>query len=318
MIVASIDIGTNTALLLVADSDGQTLEEIIRARRVVRLGEGVDSTGFISRNALARLERALEEFKAIIDPYAPTHVIITGTSASRDAANKKELLHTVLRASGHELRIISGENEALLTFSASVDSNDSLCTVVDIGGGSTELVHGRKQQGGVTIDSVQSYDMGSVRLTERHVSHQPIDALSIRKIVTDVRTALEGSPKYPDGTRLIGAGGTATTSALLCRAIPSKEVTYDNLVLSFKDVDRLSQRLNAMTFDEISELDPELMKGRADVLPAGVMILLEVMRHYSFDEITVSFRGVRHGVAMMAGAVGENGTIDLSPGVLDP
>ncbi len=301
MIIATIDVGTNTALLLVAKVDAQgAMTPLHEVERFIRLGEGVDATGRITGAAMHRLCAALLAYRALAERYGAAHIHIGATSASRDAENQTDLVDVVRRETGLAYGILSGEEEAVLSFRGAVSAFDDLsgpCAVIDIGGGSTELVVG-EAEGEVAFRC--SLDVGSVRLTERFFAEQPPSPRAVEKADAFVRRVL-GSVDAPldDGIPLIGAAGTAVALALVHHGAGSwSEMGVPHATLSAADVHAWRERLLAMAFDAVQALNPAVMQGRADVFAAGVLLLDAVLRRYGLPACRVSPRSLRHGLAL--------------------
>jgi exopolyphosphatase/guanosine-5'-triphosphate,3'-diphosphate pyrophosphatase len=311
MRLATIDIGTNTAQLLVVEWEDDTLRRLHAAERFVRLGEGVDRRGRIGRAAQGRLLAALREHKHTAEEYGATTIVVAGTSALRDATNRQAVLDRIHNDLGLSVGILSGEEEALWSFAAACSAFDDLtgpCLVVDVGGGSTELIAGRDPSQyepnyiGAMTDRV-SLDMGCVRLTERCFSSQPPSSEEVDRVEHLIDTTLDNTA-FPVGAdpTLIGTAGTATALALVHSGPDS---TWDALhggsfVLSQNDVRRWRKRLLELRVDAIRALHPEAMEGRADVFPVGVILLDRILAHYGLESLRVSPYELRHGLALRA------------------
>ncbi|MEM9665881.1 MAG: exopolyphosphatase [Bacteroidota bacterium] len=303
MPVATIDVGTNTALLLIADRDeAGRLTPQYQARRFVRLGEGVDASGEINPGALRRLRDALLYYKQTARTWKADPIVVAATSASRDAQNQAEVRAMVERDVGLAYEILSGQDEARWTFAGAVAAFDDLpldrdCLVIDIGGGSTELVHGRPG----TVPSAQhSLDVGAVRLTERLLPTQPATDHARAAARALVRRMLsETGLHLAAETPLVAASGTVMILALLHHGASAwDDLAPHQTSLSVAEVEAWSSRLAAMTYDEVLALNPLLMEGRADVFPAGVLICETLMHDYGFATCRVSPWGLRHGLAL--------------------
>lgn len=293
MRIATVDVGTNTALLLVADLVDGRVVTVLEAEQFVRLGEGVDAEGAIRPAALERLEAALRAFRADAERLGAEAGVVAGTSAARDAANRDALVQVVGRAAGWPFEVLSGEEEARWGFVGAVSAFDDLVgevAFVDVGGGSTEVVIGTP---GVepSLAYRGSLPVGSVRLTERCFSSLPPDAGEIRAARRTVASALaaEAVPVRP-GTPLVGAAGTAS---VLARLHGAPRITL-------RDVEAWRDRLLGMTPAAVLALAPDVMAGRADVVGAAVLVLAEVMAHLGVMELRASPRGLRHGLALRA------------------
>jgi exopolyphosphatase/guanosine-5'-triphosphate,3'-diphosphate pyrophosphatase len=311
MRLATIDIGTNTAQLLVVEWDGPELRRIHAAERFVRLGEGVDARGRITTAAQDRLLDALRDHAQAAREHGAETISIAGTSALRDAANRDEILNVVQDRLGLTIEIVSGREEAAWSFAAACAAFDDLsgsCLVVDIGGGSTELVAGvdpsrSRPAYPDAITDRASLDVGCVRLTERCFAAQPPapGAVETAERVMDEALAAHALDLGASPT-LVGTAGTATA---LARVHAGPDSTWDALhgdgfSLSQSTVRRWRNRLLQLPVDEIHALHPAAMEGRADVFPVGVMLLDRIMDHYDRDTCRVSPYELRHGLALRA------------------
>lgn len=299
MALAVIDIGTNTVLLLVAEIDASgkiiTLEY---RQRVPRLGRGVDSRRFLQRDSMERVVQVLLEFRAIADGHHPDVIAVCGTSAVRDAANRDEFAALIKQRTGFDLEILTGEEEALWTYRGAVSGVPGLAraTVVDIGGGSTELTTGTAQ----VITHRVSLDIGSVRLTERHLQHDPPLAAEIAATRNAIISGLASLPStFPGETgRVVGVAGTATTLALLAQKRRGFDLqAVSGFVLRRDAIRRLVSELESSSNSQILRL-ADYMEGRNDIITAGAIILEEVVGFLGAEEIIVSERGVRYGIAI--------------------
>ena len=287
--VAAVDVGTNTAKLLIADLN-PTLNLCPRFedRRMIRLGEGVDATGCISPAALDRLVTALCNFRDRAEALQAQHLIIAGTSASRDAS--RGLRHAIRARTGLRYEILSGTEEARWSFRgalAGLSKPIGQCLVLDVGGGSTEIVRGSESGG---IRSMVSLNMGSVRVSERFFSSQPPAAAEWRKARSFVENELtRGAVRSCRGLPLVGA---SDTQRLL------NELSDQAGMLTAQAIRNWSMRLRSMSKSQVLALHPGRMRGRADVFPAAVMITLAVLEHVGADLLTVSPWGLRHGLVL--------------------
>lgn len=301
MTLATIDVGTNTALLLVAAWDGHALTPLHDARRVVRLGEGVDATGRVSEAAMARLREALLAHRQAAEARSAEQIIVGATSASRDAENQGELVDFVRRETGLDYEILSGEAEARWSFAAAVRAAGDLggrCAVVDIGGGSTEIALG--DAGAGTVGHRRSWQAGTVRLTERYFTSQPPSPEEVAAAEQFVNDLLADAALPLDAqTPLIGTAGTIVSLALVHHGASAwSELGAGPVVLTQDDVRHWRDRLLVASYDEVFALDPDVMAGRADVFPAGVLLLDAVMRAAGAKVCRVSPWGLRHGLAL--------------------
>jgi exopolyphosphatase / guanosine-5'-triphosphate,3'-diphosphate pyrophosphatase len=301
---AAIDIGTVTARLLVADTDGFRLEEVLRRTIVTHLGEGLHATGMLSEAAMERVTTAVAGFVRDIAETGATEVEAVATSASRDAGNGRELMDALERV-GVRPRVISGSTEARLSFLGAtygVDAHDVL--VADLGGGSTELISGSAHEGDrcrdVEMDAVRSFDVGSRRVLDRFLHHDPptTDEMSEASawVAGEMRPFFEGLAARP--CDLVTLAGTGTTLA----AIRQHLEVYDpakvhGSTLTGGDVAEMRDELAALTVEErrgVVGMDPE----RADVIVAGALILETIMALAGVDTTTVSEHDILYGLVL--------------------
>jgi exopolyphosphatase/guanosine-5'-triphosphate,3'-diphosphate pyrophosphatase len=298
MTVAVIDIGTNTVLLLVAEIDrAGGIRPLVYEQRVPRLGRGVDAAGTLDREAMARVTDVLKEYRGLITRHATDAVAVCGTSAVRDAGNRVEFARLVREESGYVLEILSGNDEALLTYRGGVSGAASAgrYTVVDIGGGSTEIITGDVRN----IDERISLDIGSVRLTERCLRHDPPTGAELEAAIEIVENEIARASRFSfAGSMLVGVAGTATSLAVLAQGLKTfNAAAVTNYLLTRETVESLFATLQRMPSGMIRELS-EAMEGRSDVIVAGTLIAREVMAHFRFDVMCVSERGLRYGIAL--------------------
>jgi exopolyphosphatase / guanosine-5'-triphosphate,3'-diphosphate pyrophosphatase len=296
--IASIDIGTNTVLLLVASvgAEGE-IAPLVYEQRIPRLGQGVDAHRHLHPDSMARVAEVLKEYREILRPLRSDAVVVCGTSAVRDAANRQEFCDLVKREAGYDLEVLSGQEESLWTYRGAISGFPGLsrATVVDIGGGSTEISVGTR----MAVENNISLDIGSVRITERIFRGDPPSAEEMDHSRALVREHLAQAAGFPfAGTSLIAVAGTATTLALLAQGSEAFDIgAVTSYHLTFDAVERMLQKLRAMSSSAIRELSP-VMAGRADVITAGTLILREVMERFGFNEALVSERGVRYGLVI--------------------
>jgi exopolyphosphatase/guanosine-5'-triphosphate,3'-diphosphate pyrophosphatase len=296
--VAAIDVGTNTVLLLVAAGDAGAPRAVLERATITRLGEGVDRTGRLSAAAIERTVACLTSYAATIREQGAAAVDVVCTSAARDAQNGRDFIQRAARVLGVEPRIIDGDEEAHLTFEGALSglSVEGDVTVFDIGGGSTEVIDGTPTDAGWHVTSAVSLDIGSVRLTERHVKTDPPEPGELERVRADVRKALCGVARHPTRT-LVGVAGTITTlAAIECGLDQYDSSRVHGAVLAKSAVFALENRLAAAALAErraISGLEP----ARADVIVAGAIIAEGVLDWAGADALTVSDRGVRWGLA---------------------
>jgi exopolyphosphatase/guanosine-5'-triphosphate,3'-diphosphate pyrophosphatase len=300
MRLASIDIGTNTILMLVADVERNGSLSVVRDEHfIARLGKGVDEHGLIQKETFQRVRRILSQLKSIADSNGVQHLAACGTSALRDAANRQEFIDFIREHLSIYIKILSGQEEAESTYLGAVseyleDSPSGEYAVLDIGGGSTELVAGT----GSTVSSAVSINIGSVRLTERILKNSPPDNTALENAVKLVQDHLRDILPLPPATTLIGVAGTLTTLAALDLQLKTFDKTLINRsVLTKETIERIFQDLRYLTLDQIRSY-PQIHPSRADILLAGILILSETLHKVNLPQITVSDRGLRYGILL--------------------
>ena len=297
--VSCIDIGTNTALLLIADLDPATgsIQPVYHKQTIVRLGKNVDAAKTIDPQGLQRLIDCMIDYRQLSDAYASESIIAAGTSALRDAKNRTEVIEAIERAADISIECISGKEEADLTFSGAVAGMSDipeLFTVIDIGGGSTEISMG--SPGSVT-ESV-SLDIGSVRLTERFFTTLPPPQSEIDAAKSCIDQLLTANiiPFFASREHVYGVAGTITTIAQVDQGLKHFDaLKVHNYPLTYEEVHAFLDRLKKSTLEQIIELG--IPEGRADVITMGMLILHQFMRLLGVAEIRVSIQGLRFGLA---------------------
>jgi exopolyphosphatase / guanosine-5'-triphosphate,3'-diphosphate pyrophosphatase len=302
MRVAVVDIGTNSTRLLVAEVEGEDVRQLDRRTTVTRLGEGLEASGRLSDDAMARVSVALAAYRERIDELRAERVVAVATSAMRDAANGPDFRAQIETRFGIDARTISGDEEARLTFLGATSGRnaDGAALVIDIGGGSTEYVTGRP---GGDPEFHVSTQMGSVRHTERHLHTDPPTAAELNALGEDARAIVEAGVPAQVRERVesgIAVAGTATSLAAIDQQLdpydPDKVHGYR---LSLDSCERLVARLGHLSVAqrrELAGLHPE----RAPSIVAGAGILLESMRAFGLGEIEVSETDILHGAALTA------------------
>nr|WP_276310139.1 Ppx/GppA phosphatase family protein [Nocardioides speluncae] len=291
--VAAIDCGTNTIKLLI----GELPEVAVRENRMVRLGQDVDRTGQLADAALERAFAAIDDYAALIAAHDVERIRFVATSATRDAANAAVFTDGVRARLGVEPEVVAGDEEARLAFDGAVRNlrvaAEPPVLVIDIGGGSTELI-----LGSTGPDKEHSMDIGSVRLHERHLHSDPPTAAEIAAVVADIDAALDASPVDPTAaTTVVGIAGTITTIAAGVLDLPAYDrEAIDQQVLARADVHATTERLLALTHDGRRAL-PYMHPGRADVIGAGALILDRVLARTGVDRMVVSESDILDGIA---------------------
>ena len=292
MRVGVVDLGTNSTRLLVADVDGTRVDEVARRSEITRLGEGVDARRRLLPLPVARVRNVLSDYRRELERLGAERVLAVATSAVRDAENGEAFLGEVEWSYGFATRLLSGDAEAALTRRGVANGRglDDGTLVLDVGGGSTELV---------TAGSRTSVDVGSVRITERRLHADPPAAAELEAAAREVREAL---PEL-QARDAIGVAGTVTTLAAL-ELGGYDPARVDGYRLTPEQVERQLGRLASLPLDKRREL-PGLEPKRAPVIIGGALVVREVLRRYGIPSLEVSERDLLHGAALEAAALPE-------------
>lgn len=307
MIRSSIDIGTNSVLLLVAEMDGENIHVLHEKQQIPRLGQAVDQTGNLSEEAQDRVISVLKSYREyLIEKYrgCADHATVTATSAVRDANNRSKFLDRILQETGWKVKLLSGKQEAQVTYRGALSVLDSehhqkKCTVLDIGGGSTEIATGT----GMVLDKWNSLDMGSVRFSERFLKNNPPTESQVVSAGKAVRTMLDdwAASSNQNVEHLVGVAGTVTSMAGIDLQLDDYDTSKINgHTLSLGFIEEMIGRLKRMTPAEIEKRYPVFLKGRGDIILGGLLIVAEFMRFCNCREIIVSTGGIRHGILLEA------------------
>jgi exopolyphosphatase / guanosine-5'-triphosphate,3'-diphosphate pyrophosphatase len=310
--VAAIDCGTNSIRLLVADvtvgSDGTfALRDVHREQRVVRLGKGVDATGVLDPEALERTRVALADYTAVLRRKGTERVRMVATSATRDARNRDDFFGMVRATLGTDAEVISGDEEATLSFVGAVgdlDPDDGPFVVVDTGGGSTELVVGELVDGTATVRAARSVDIGSVRITERCLAGDPptdAEVAQARELASGILDEAFAAVPVEGVRTWVGVAGTITTLSAFAQRLPAYDSAAVHLSrLSVDDLDRVASDLLGMSREERGThraIDP----GRIDVIGGGALIVdvmaQELHERAGIGELVVSEHDILDGIA---------------------
>ena len=312
--VAAVDCGTNALRLLVADVDPghARLTDVTRRMEIVRLGQGVDRTGLLAPEALARTMTVLREYADVIAVSGVQAVRMVATSATRDAGNAAEFVRLVKEVLGVAPEVLTGEEEAMLSFTGATAElaagSDGPYLVADIGGGSTEFVLGAAAGIGASTGRVGtpepvhavSVNMGCVRMTERHLHGDPPDRQEIAAATADMDAALDivaAALPTRQARTLVGLAGSVTTVAAIAMGLPA----YDSARIHHTQVreadvhavtsDLLARNRTART--AIAAIHP----GRVDVIGGGALVLDRIMARFGFGEVLVSEHDILDGIA---------------------
>jgi exopolyphosphatase/guanosine-5'-triphosphate,3'-diphosphate pyrophosphatase len=323
--LASIDCGTNTVLLLVAEVRGAELVPVVERAEITRLGRGVDRTGRLDPDAIRDTVAVLARFAAEARSLGAREIVCVATSAARDAQNSAQFFTTVQDAAGLTPRVISGEEEARLVhgsawqdFGAQAGGSGTLA-VLDVGGGSTEFTFGD----GPIPRGRRSLQIGAVRLTERVAPADPMRPDDLDRLLAGAQEAVKPLAELPGfadlgslrGGHLVGVAGTVTTLAAVDQQLPTHDaVRVHGSTLSLAALERIFEAMGRLPLAERARL-PGMEPKRADVIVAGCAVTIAVMRLADFDRLFVSDRGVRWGLLQdLAGFQAGGASGAVSPG----
>lgn len=314
--VAAIDCGTNSIRLLVADvtvhEDGtRDLRDVHREMRVVRLGQGVDATGRLAEDALQRTRVAVEDYAAIAVEQGVERSRMVATSATRDAVNREDFFSMVRETLGIEAEVITGDEEARLSFTGAVgdlDPDAGPFVVTDVGGGSTELVVGTWDGRRADIHAAHSADIGCVRLTERCLRNDPPSEEEVRDAEKVARAVLDEAFAAVDssGARTwVGVAGTVTTLSAVAQDLPTYDPAAIHLSrLSRQEMDATTAGLLRMPHDERAAIG-SMHPGRVDVIGGGALVVKilaeELAERSGISGMTVSEHDILDGIALSVG-----------------
>ncbi|MCU7495021.1 MAG: hypothetical protein HF314_00480 [Ignavibacteria bacterium] len=299
MNIASIDIGTNTILLLIANisrTDGK-IKPLVNEYRMPRIGRGLQPGGPISENSVKAMLDVMEEYSSIIKSGKCSHVIARATSAMRLASNSSYIISLVKEKFGIDIRVISGEEEARLSFLGAVSGVDSeKYVVIDIGGGSTEVIYGDRKN----ISFSKSFLGGVVSFTEKFIRHDPPLDAEIEELDKAIEEKFfELKDKFPPGFSIVAVAGTPTSLSCVKQGLRHyDESLVENSILTLEDVTRMAAEFSKLKASEILRLYPEIMKGREDVIFSGTLILKNLMKLLPSKSLIVSGRGIRYGAVI--------------------
>ena len=299
MRVAVVDMGTNSTRLLVADVVDGSVTELERRSIVTRLGRGVDTSRQLAAEAIEDVCATVAEYVAIYRELGAERVAAIATSAVRDAENRGAFTGELRERFALDARVLTGDDEARLTYVGATHGRppDDETLVVDIGGGSTELVVGRAAD----VSFHASLDAGTVRHTERHVQHDPAEPAELEELATDVQHLIDGALRGSDFARAgrgIGVAGTPTSLAAIDQSLePYDAERVHGYVLRLEAIQRMYSQLAAKDLEERLRV-PGLHPGRAPTIVAGVVILIQVMRAFGLTQIEASEHDILYGAAL--------------------
>ncbi|MGQ0504890.1 MAG: Ppx/GppA phosphatase family protein [Myxococcaceae bacterium] len=296
---ATIDIGTNSVLLLVAEKQNGRFVPVLERAEITRLGRGVDRSRTLSPEGMEDTLRVLETYAREAKEAGVQDLAVTATSAARDASNGAEFIQAAKTRAGLTLEIISGDQEAELSYTSaftdfSASGPDKPLVVIDIGGGSTEFIYGGDDPSKPRFR--HSFDVGSVRLTERFIRNDPPTSDEQKELRDHLRAELSRLPRPPAGFRMVGVAGTVTTLFTLQHKLAVYDPTkVHGGTLTITQLDALAKKLCCTPLAERQKL-PGLQPKRADVICAGALIMLTAMEKLAALQCLVSDRGLRWGL----------------------
>jgi exopolyphosphatase/guanosine-5'-triphosphate,3'-diphosphate pyrophosphatase len=299
--VAVVDMGTNSTRLLVADVGGGRVDELERRSTVTRLGRGVDTTQQLATEAIDDVADAVGEYMSVYEALSPEAISVLATSAVRDASNAGAFIAELRERHALDAKILTGEEEARLTYLGAVTDRPAAdgTLVIDIGGGSTELVVGS----GDEVSFHTSLQVGTVRHTERYIRHDPPSAPELEALAEDVRKLIFAelaAAEFFDIQIGIAVAGTPTSLAAIEQELdPYDPEQVHGYALTLDGIQRLYSMLSGKTLEErlkVTGLHP----GRAPTIVAGVVILIQAMRAFGLQRIEVSEHDILDGAALEA------------------
>lgn len=308
MILAGIDIGTNSLRLLVADVGPDSFRKITADRKTTRLGRDLDRTGRLSRDAEERSLEALQGFAEQIRRHAALRTAAVGTSALRNASNSSAFIREIKNKTAFDITVITGEEEARLTFlgvkrglAGSDGQRDGeplrAALVIDVGGGSTELISSGAR--GALVS--ESLPLGAVYLNERFIRHDPPleeELVLLRRAIREELEKHAGMIRPGAAGICVGTAGTITTLAAIDQGLAEYDPDRINrFVLTLDALDAIIRRLSSCALEERRTI-PGLEQGREDIILAGALIVQELMRKFSYASLVVSDGGLREGVVL--------------------
>jgi exopolyphosphatase/guanosine-5'-triphosphate,3'-diphosphate pyrophosphatase len=300
--VAVVDIGSNSTRLLIADVvDGRVVAEHDRRSTVTRLGAGVDAQGHLRDDAAERVYKALDDYQRSIEEHGAERRIAVLTSAVRDASNGVEFAHSVQQRYGLEPHVVSGDDEARLTFLGATSERDpddrTPTVVVDIGGGSTELVIGSGHEASFHV----STQAGVVRQTERHLHTDPPPRDELDELASEVRQIVVDAVPHAERESIVhgvAVAGTATSLAAIAQRLePYDAAKVHGYVLAAEEARAILERLAAIPLEQRRKV-PGLHPDRAPTIVAGVLILLQVLELFGLEQVEISEHDILRGAAL--------------------
>lgn len=296
MIVASIDVGTNTVLLLIAEVNkfNTKIIPLINEYRMPRIGQGIKQTGIISSPKLALLYDVLSEYDKIIRKHNCENILVSGTNAFRIAENTNDIISEIKNKFNYDLNVLSGEEEAEYAYLGVISNNyeSAELAVIDIGGSSTEIIYGK----GLNIIFKKSLQLGSVTGKEKFFSSIPPTKSEILKFEDEIMNLFITINHKFVPEQVIAIAGTATTLACIKSGLKEfQEDKVDNSLITINEIENIIKNLMQLHPQEILDKYGSVMRGREDIIFAGAFILYEFMKFLGIKKVRVSTRGVRYG-----------------------
>lgn len=299
MRIATIDIGTNTVLMLIAEVEDGYPTIIRDEHSIARLGEGVDKTRRISDTAYSRFADIMQRYNGLINEYSVDRITAFATSAMRDAENRDEIIKRIKREFDIDVEILNGDDEARWSFQGAlfgITNKTGEVSTIDIGGGSTEISYGTIERNGAVWRSGKSVNVGAVRIKERFLSTgQDVDGA--RKYIREQLSEAIVSDNDPHA--LIAVAGTPTSLAGMKYKLQTFDAAkVDGAVVRKFEIEALVEEMLSVNSEELIKRYPAVSPARADILPAGALILEEALLLLGLDSIRVSTKGVRYGILL--------------------
>lgn len=295
MRIASIDIGSNTVLLLIADIVNSEIIPIINKYRIPRISSGISESGLISEESIEKLYNILSEYKSLIEQHKCEKVVLNGTQALRVAKNSASILDEIKNKFNFDLNIVTGETEALYSFKGALSSfnDNNNYVMIDIGGASTEIVFGNRNE----IFYRKSFPIGAVTSKERFLKSDPPTLGELKIFENELNNIFDELQKINiDNSSIVAVAGTPTTlSALKIGMKEYSELEIEKTILTMNDFDFYISKFNKMKYREIINHYSPIIIGREDVILSGTLILRFLMKRFCKTEIYVSSRGLRYG-----------------------
>ncbi|VAX15816.1 Exopolyphosphatase [hydrothermal vent metagenome] len=297
--IAAIDLGTNTVRILVVDVNGEGgYSPLFSGQTVTRLGQGLHETGSLAPEAIKRTTDGVAELIKRADSFAPFSLTITATSAGREAANSEALDAMIRSATGHGIKIISGDEEARLSLKGvqlAIDDDDFI--LIDVGGGSTEFIFCKDG----TLAKVYNSNLGVVRLCETYLTKHPVIEKEYNEMTSEIDRVVNEAFNHLDageGAMLVGTAGTITSLAAIAMGmVDYSPAKINNYRLTDEMLESLRLKLSALTIEERSHM-PILRGGREDLIIPGVAIVQSVIKRFGSSQMVVSDYGLREGLIM--------------------